>query len=932
MVKYKNWLFAIFVISFGAVKCFDINIGLLYESNNAQIEKVFHKAIELANTALMEEAHPLVGRTAEISFGNSYDSSRKLCKMLRGGVAAIFGPGTTASSTHAMSICDAKEVPYIDTRWDAETKLPTINIHPHPANIILAIRDLVNSYEWKGFTILYESGPYLPALDELLQMYGKNSHTITVRRYDLHLQGNYRNILRKIKRGHDRKIVIIGSIETLPDLLQQIQQVGLMNERFQYIIANLDLHTIDLEPYQYSESNITGIRLFDPNDFRVKLLSEHLSQAEEEGEETPPEEPEVGVEVEEALGEGAEEEKPNEENNHGGKTDITIQMALIYDGVHLLAETLRHVGSLELFEPINLNCHDSSTWETGFTLVNFMKSTTFQGITGEIKFDHQGLRTDFVMDIIELTAAGIVKTGQWSSDVGLHIERQPQKFVLENGGRKFANKTFRVITAITPPYGMLKETSQKLTGNDQYEGFGIELIHELSLMLGFNYTFLIQEDKVYGSYNKETKQWSGMIKEIIEGRADLAITDLTMTSDREMGVDFTMPFMNLGISILYRKPIKEPPELFSFMSPFSKEVWLYLGGAYLSVSLSLFILGRLSPAEWDNPYPCIEEPTVLENQFSFSNALWFTIGALLQQGSEIAPKAPSTRTVASIWWFFTLIMVSSYTANLAAFLTVESLSSPINSAEDLANGAGGVKYGAKKDGSTYNFFKDAKYETYQRMHEYMENHPELLPSSNDEGVAKAENENYAFLMESTSIEYTIERKCNLTQVGGLLDEKGYGIAMIKNSPYRNELSQAILNLQEQGKLSKMKTKWWKEKRGGGACSQKAQSDSAAELGMANLGGVYFVLIVGSVLASVYGVIEWIYIIFRRSRAYSVPFKEELMDELKFVLKCSGNTKEVKHRKSSSTGSRNSSMTLESMELDNSEKTNLHKGKETKNDA
>lgn len=74
------------------------------------------------------------------------------------------------------------------------------------------------------------------------------------------------------------------------------------------------------------------------------------------------------------------------------------------------------------------------------------------------------------------------------------------------------------------------------------------------------------------------------------------------------------------------------------MSPFSTEVWMYLGASYLGVSLCLFVLGRISPSEWDNPYPCIEEPTELENQFSFRNSLWFTIGALLQQGSEIAPK------------------------------------------------------------------------------------------------------------------------------------------------------------------------------------------------------------------------------------------------------------------------------------------------------
>ena len=51
--------------------------------------------------------------------------------------------------------------------------------------------------------------------------------------------------------------------------------------------------------------------------------------------------------------------------------------------------------------------------------------------------------------------------------------------------------------------------------------------------------------------------------------------------------------------------------------------------------------------------------------------------------------------------------------------------------------------------------------------------------SNDKGVERVQKEDgkYAFLMESTSVEYQIERKCGLTQIGGLLDSKGYGIAL-----------------------------------------------------------------------------------------------------------------------------------------------------------
>lgn len=96
------------------------------------------------------------------------------------------------------------------------------------------------------------------------------------------------------------------------------------------------------------------------------------------------------------------------------------------------------------------------------------------------------------------------------------------------------------------PYCMRKDSSEKLTGNAQYEGYSLDLIHEISRILGFNYTFRLVPDGRYGSYNKQTKEWDGMMKELLDQKADLAIADLTITYDREQAVDFTMPFMNLG--------------------------------------------------------------------------------------------------------------------------------------------------------------------------------------------------------------------------------------------------------------------------------------------------------------------------------------------------------------------------------------------------
>lgn len=69
--------------------------------------------------------------------------------------------------------------------------------------------------------------------------------------------------------------------------------------------------------------------------------------------------------------------------------------------------------------------------------------------------------------------------------------------------------------------------------------------------------------------------------------------------------------------------------------------------------------------------------------------------------------------VAGLWWFFTLIMVSSYTANLAAFLTTETPDSPFTNVKELADRAeyAGIKVGAKNGGATANFFKVPSFAT-----------------------------------------------------------------------------------------------------------------------------------------------------------------------------------------------------------------------------
>ncbi|XP_018784602.1 PREDICTED: glutamate receptor ionotropic, kainate 2 isoform X2 [Bactrocera latifrons] len=828
---------------------------LVTDQYSTEMGLIFEHAIEAANA---EIKIPLEVIKEEVNYGDSFQAYSILCKLLQNGVGGIFGPSSKHTARHLTTICDAKDVPYFFSEMNENPE--AFNLYPHSMDFSKALYFLLDAYKWSRFIFLYESVEYLNILNGLLAYYGNNSPTITVLRYDMEMNNNYKSVLRRVKKLGDNHIVVSGSSDTMPEFLKQAQQVGIMNEDYKYIIANLDFHAFDLEEYKYTEANITSFRLFSPEQKAIQEIMEKMGQ------------------------------KSSLEDLRNGSCPITVSMALTYDAVQLFAETTKHLTVRNV--PLNCSDRSESVLDDGSSFKNYMRTLKLQKrtLTGPIYFDGN-VRKGFTLDIIELQPSGIIKIGTWDDISNLTMQRVAQtNSVIDNVDNSLANKTFVVLLNVpNKPYASLVESYEKLEGNSQYEGYGVDLIKELAQKLGFNF-ILKDGGNDYGSYNTTTNTTSGMLKEIIKGRADLAITDLTITAARQQVVDFSIPFMNLGIAIIHVEPQKDTQAFFTFMDPFSQGVWWLLGLSFLFVSFSFFILGRLSPSEWDNPHPCIEEPSELVNQFTIGNSLWFTTGALLQQGSEMEPKAISTRTVASIWWFFTLLMVSSYTANLAAFLTIEEPTSIINSIDDLV--AEKVAYGAKKIGSTREFFEKSGDPRYIKMNEFMNANPKYLTDSNTEGVNRVDK-GYAFLMESTSIEYHTMRMCNLSKIGNALDEKGYGIAMRKNWPYRDKFNNALLQLQEQGTLEKMKNKWWNEV-GAGICSSGKQRSEDTELKMENLSGIYIVLGVGSALAFVYGIVIWFYYIHTKARHYQLSIREVFVEELKFALDFNSYTRVLKN--------------------------------------
>ncbi|KHJ75345.1 Ligand-gated ion channel [Oesophagostomum dentatum] len=183
---------------------------------------------------------------------------------------------------------------------------------------------------------------------------------------------------------------------------------------------------------------------------------------------------------------------------------------------------------------------------------------------------------------------------------------------------------------------------------------------------------------------------------------------------------------------MIKKPEKQEFNIFSFMEPLGMRIWIFTLCSYVGVSLTIFLVSSFSPYEQRVQFNRGEFS--VSNEFSMYNSLWFTLAAFMQQGTDILPKALSGRIASSAWWFFTLIIVSSYTANLAAFLTLEKMTPPIESVEDLAN-QNKILYGIVKGGSTAAFFEDSTVPLYKKMWDFMQDeHNKFLRKEASESV------------------------------------------------------------------------------------------------------------------------------------------------------------------------------------------------------
>ncbi|XP_071864135.1 glutamate receptor ionotropic, kainate 2 isoform X1 [Bombus fervidus] len=794
----------------------------------------------LANTTLVYDIQ-------YVPKDDSFRTSKKACKQLSRSVQGIFGPSDPLLGAHIQSICEALDVPHLEARVDFEPTFKefSINLYPSQDHLNKAFKDLMSFLNWTRVAIIYEEDYGLFKLQDLVKSPPSARTEMYIRQAG---PGSYRQVLREVRHKEIYKLIVDTDPAHMQQFFRAILQLQMNDYRYHYMFTTFDIETFDLEDFKYNSVNMTAFRLVDLEEPKVAEVLRQMERFQP-----------IGHAILNKTG------------------VIQAEPALVYDSVQVFAHGLAALDRSHDLRPANLSCEKEEPWDDGLSLYNYINAAGLHGLTGHIEFN-EGKRNNFKLDLLKLKKEELVKVGEWKPGSGVNVTDVGAFYETTA-----TNITLVVMTREEKPYVMVKE-DKNLTGNARFEGFCIDLLKWIAGQVGFQYAIRLVPDHMYGVYDPKTKEWNGIVRELMEKRADLAVASMTINYARESVIDFTKPFMNLGIGILFKVPSSQPTRLFSFMNPLAVEIWLYVLAAYMLVSFTLFVMARFSPYEWNNPHPCLAESDIVENQFSVSNSFWFITGTFLRQGSGLNPKATSTRIVGGIWWFFTLIIISSYTANLAAFLTVERMITPIENAADLAEQTQ-ISYGTLEGGSTMTFFRDSKIGIYKKMWEFMETKsPSVFVKSYEDGVKRVLEGDYAFLMESTMLDYAVQRDCNLTQIGGLLDSKGYGIATPKGSPWRDKISLAILELQEKGVIQILYDKWWKNT--GDVCNrdEKSKESKANALGVENIGGVFVVLVCGLALAILVAVLEFCWNSKKNAQS-DRSLCAEMASELRFAVRC-----------------------------------------------
>ncbi|XP_078657483.1 glutamate receptor 2-like [Branchiostoma floridae x Branchiostoma belcheri] len=485
--------------------------------------------------------------------------------------------------------------------------------------------------------------------------------------------------------------------------------------------------------------------------------------------------------------------------------------------------------------PKSINCCSSR---------NCITEETFSGFSGHVSFDSCGKRMNVTVFVHEYLHGKTKQVGTWTPEGTTGFKKKWQRPIDIN---LLSGRHIRVYADFNKPYFMKKPGKSGKVGSALYHGYMLDLLKMLALRLNFTWDLT--------GTGKASQ--SKMLETVKSGKYDMVLCPTAMRPNLHGKIEFSLPLVTRGYFLTMKKPDRlHDPRIFEFMKPFSGEVWLCFVAAAVGVSLVLAANGRLNPYEWARAAGRGEVSAEEADNLSLANSLWSTYGASVSQGQEFLPRSATGRVIAGTWWFFILVIIASYTANLAAFLSQPSVDRTIRSLSDLA-GQTDVPYGTYKGYKFYKFLKKSQEEPFKTLGRYLDkNSDEVVTNSTREAFERAAKGDFIFISASTYEYEILNKRCDMVI---LTDEYFYkyqvALPFRLGSPYRTEVNLALMDMATAGQMDVLENRWFNKK------NYNCYADSAPDdgvLGLDNLDGLFYYLMLGTAVAMLVSSLEWLY--------------------------------------------------------------------------
>ncbi|XP_068090135.1 glutamate receptor ionotropic, NMDA 3B isoform X2 [Hyperolius riggenbachi] len=526
-----------------------------------------------------------------------------------------------------------------------------------------------------------------------------------------------------------------------------------------------------------------------------------------------------------------------------------------------------------------VNCNDkqaSQNESSGMYLSRYLANTSFSGQTGRIYVtDSNFIHTDHHYKIWSLVRDSVgdptwVTVGGWHEgkmevEEGLWQSRinKPEPVAIVTPKTKL-----RVVTLVEHPFVFTREVDadgscpagqmclDPRTNNSalldllfeelnspngsvplEYKtccyGYCIDLLEKLAEDLRFDFELYIVGDGKYGA--RKGDHWTGLVGDLLSGAAHMAVSSFSINSARSTVIDFTSPFYSTSLGILVRMKDTASP-IGAFMWPLHWSMWL---GIFVALHITALFLTFY---EWKSPFGMTPHGRNRMKVFSYSSALNLCYAILFGRTvSSKTPKCCTGRVLMNLWAIFCLLVLSSYTANLAAVMVGEKTFEVLSGIHDpkLHHPSQGFRFGTVWESSAEQYIK----KSFPEMHGYMRRFS--VPSTSD-GVQMLKTDPptlNAFIMDKALLDYevSIDSDCKLLTVGKPFAIEGYGIGLPQNSALTSNISEFISRYKSSGFMDTLHDKWYKMV----PCGKRVFAvTETLQMGIYHFSGLFVMLCIG----------------------------------------------------------------------------------------